>query len=105
MKKRAAKTQKVPKNVTLDDLARMMAEGFTEVGQSFNGVHDRIDELDERLSGQIENLDERLSGQIKILDQKITAVNANVLSLHYDYKKIVSRLENLELRAFGSIQE
>lgn len=94
MKRRAAKTQKVPKNVTLDDLARMMADGFTEVGQSFRGVHDRIDELDERLSGKI-----------SVLDQKITAVNANVLSLSYDYKKIVSRLENLELRAFGSVQE
>jgi len=101
MKKRIAKTQKVPKNVTLDELARMMADGFTEVGQSFSGVYDRIDELDLR----IENLDEHLSGQIKILDQKITMVNANVLSLQYDYKKIVSRLENLELRAFGSIQE
>lgn len=87
MKKRAVKTQKVPKNVTLDDLARMMAEGFTEVGQQFD------------------ELDERLSGKINTLDHKITAVNANVLSLHYDYKKIVSRLGNLELRAFGSIQE
>jgi len=67
MKKRIAKTQKVPKNVTLDELARMMADGFTEVGQSFSGVYDRIDELDLR----IENLDEHLSGQIKILDQKI----------------------------------
>ncbi len=101
MKKRSVKKLKISKNVTLDDLARMMADGFTEVGQSFSGVHDRIDELDLR----IENLDERLSGQINILDQKITAVNANVLSLSYDYKKIVSRLENLELRAFGSIQE
>lgn len=105
MKRRAAKTQKVLKNVTLDELAGMMANGFNEIGQSFSGVHDRIDELDERLSGQISGLDERLSGQINILDQKITAVNANVLSLNYDYKKIVSRLENLELRAFGSIQE
>lgn len=105
MKKRTAKIQKVPKNVTLDELAGMMANGFTEIGQSFSGVHDRIDELDERLSEQIEDLDERLSGKISVLDQKITMVNANVLSLQYDYKKIVSRLESLELRTFGSIQE
>lgn len=61
MKKRAVKTQKVPKNVTLDDLARMMAEGFIEVGQQFD------------------ELDERLFGKINTLDHKITAVNANVL--------------------------
>ncbi|MDO8576307.1 MAG: hypothetical protein Q7R90_03260 [bacterium] len=105
MGKRVAKPKKIPKNVTLDDLARMMADGFTEVGHGFSGVHDRVDELDERLSGQIENLDEHLSGQLGVLDQKITAVNANVLSLSYDNKKIVNRLENVELRAFGSIQE
>lgn len=97
MKKRATKSVG-KKNVTIDELARMMAGGFTEMGQ-------RFDELDERLSGQIEDLDERLSGQIKILDQKIGVVNTNVLSLQYDYRKVVTRLENLELRAFGSIQE
>ena len=93
MKKRSEKA-KMQKNVTLDELARMMAGGFTDMGSRFGEVHDRIDELDERLSGQM-----------NMLDQKITMVNANVLSLQYDYKKIVSRLENLELRAFGSIQE
>lgn len=71
----------------MDELAGMVASGFSEMGE------------------RIEELDERFSGQMKILDQKITTVNTNVLSLQYDYKKIVSRLENLELNAFGSVQE
>jgi len=96
MKKRSskAKNKKAPKNVTLDELAGMMANGFTEVGGEFRKVYDRIDDLDERLSGQI-----------KILDQKISTVNTNVLGLQYDYRKVVARIENLELNAFGSVQQ
>lgn len=87
MKRLSTKAQKSLKNTTMDELAGMVASGFSEMGE------------------RIEELDERFSGQMKILDQKITAVNTNVLSLQYDYKKIVSRLENLELNAFGSVQE
>lgn len=107
MKKRSvkAKSTNAGKNVTLDDLARMMANGFSETRADFKEVHGRIDELDERLSGQLTGIDERLSGQMRMLDQKVGIVNTNVLSMQYDYKKVILRIENLELKTFGSLQE
>lgn len=98
MKKRTAGKSVKVKNVTMDELARMMADEFSgvhgEMKTGFKEVHERIDELDERLSGQI-----------RVLDQKITIVNTNVLALQFDYRKVVNRIENLELKTFGSIQE
>jgi len=96
MKKVLPKQKK--KEASIDELARMMAGGFSDMGsrmkEGFNQVHDRIDELDERLSGQI-----------RVVDEKIGIVNTNVLALQYDYRKIVARIENLELKTFGSVRE
>ncbi len=92
MKKSPPKQKK--KEATIDELARMMASSFSDMGSRFDGVHDQIDELDERLSGHA-----------RILDEKIGIVNTNVLSLQYDYRKVIARIENLEMKAFGPVQE
>jgi tetrahydromethanopterin S-methyltransferase subunit G len=72
---------------TINDLAAMTARGFSE-------VHTRIDGIETSLSTRIDGL-----------DQKIGSVHHAVLMLSFDYNKIKARLENLELKAFGSIQE
>ena len=71
------------KGATLDSLALMVGKGFKEVDERFNGVDARIDHLEKKIDG----------------------VNMNVLSLQYDYKKVIARIENLELKTFGSLQE
>ncbi len=87
--------EKEPQDInTIPELAAMVARGFGE-------AHERIDELDTRLNARIDGLDARMDG----LDQKIGSVHHAVLMLSFDYNKIKSRLENLELKAFGSIQE
>ena len=76
--------EKEPKDInTIPELAAMVARGFGE-------VHERIDGLDTRITE---------------LDQKIGSVHHAVLMLSFDYNKIKARLENLELKTFGSIQE
>ena len=76
--------------ITLDTLAVRIDDLAVMTGRGFKGMNERIDGLE---------------GHIDVLEQKINTVNSNVLALQYDYKKVVSRIENLELRTFGSLQE
>ena len=95
MKKRAVKKQiTVVKNeddMPVSELARMVARGFTDV--------------EKRLGDKIDLVEERLTGRINILDQKVDAVRDSVNELSYESKKTRTRVENLELKVFGAIQE
>ncbi len=93
MKKKAAKKsprKPVKGSMTLDVLGTMVANGFSEVRSEFKEVHEEIDRLDSRIDN---------------VDNKLTAIHGEVLSMHFDYKKLIARIENVEVRLFGSVQE
>jgi molybdopterin synthase catalytic subunit len=96
MKKVAKKKQQniAKGSVTLDSLAGMVASGFTELRGEMN---ERFGEVNARF--------EHIDGRIEVMDQKLSLLRSEVMSMHYDYKKMVARTENLELRVFGSVQE
>lgn len=74
----------------IDALANAVAQGFKEVGGRLERVEGRLD---------------RVEGRLSIVEQKIDLLRADVGELRFDYKKVVTRIENLELKAFGSVQE
>jgi tetrahydromethanopterin S-methyltransferase subunit G len=72
---------------TIPQLAAMVARGFSE-------VHTRIDGVETSMNARMNEL-----------DQKLGSVHHAVLMLSFDYNKLKARLETLELKTFGSIQE
>lgn len=97
---KAKKTTTKVTTVSLDDLASMVVGGFKEQKEHFDtridGVEARIDGLESRFDG----LESRFNG----VEQKLGALHSDVLSMHYDHKLLKARMENVELRVFGSIQ-
>ena len=105
MKKVVKKQQKKKEEVTLDSLASMVAGGFTELRDDMNkGFADIRGDMDEKFSA-VDSKFEHMDARIGTLDHKLSALRGEVMSTHYDFKKVVARIENLELRTFGSVQE
>ena len=67
----------------IDNLANAMAAGFNELRQDINEVNQKMNEV----------------------DQKVDALRTEVIAIRFDDRRTVSRLERLELKTFGSIQE
>lgn len=95
---KVSKPEKESKNgITLDDLGAMVARGFTEVDKRFDEVYKRFDEVDKRF--------EEVDARFTVVESKIDVLHSEVLSMNFDHKKFKHRLENVEVRVFGSIQE
>jgi len=74
----------------IDSLANAVAQGFKEVDGRFDGMDGRFDRLESRVS---------------VVEQKIDLVRADIQAMHFDHKKMITRIEKLELQTFGSVQE
>lgn len=70
-----------------DDLAGMVARGFTELRQDTSEGFERTD------------------GHINMVEHKVDRVQDSVNELSYESRKTRTRIENLEFKVFGSIQE
>ena len=81
----------------IDKLANALGEGFKEVNNRLDRVEGRL----ENVEGRLENVE----GRLTIVEQKIDLLRTDVQELHYDYKKMLTRIEKLELQTFGSVQE
>jgi hypothetical protein len=77
-----------------DELAGMVARGFTEIHADMRGMEDRLD-------GRIDGVE----GRLTILDHKVDRIQDSVNELSYESRKTRTRIENLEFKVFGSIQE
>ena len=87
-------------NVTVDDLAIMIANGFRNVDKRFGS-------LEERLSGRIDSLDERLTGKIDSLESRVNQMDMRLTSQldnmalnhvdRQDYTHLEKRVKKLEL--------
>ena len=70
--------KKIKKDVSNEDLARMVATGFNTIEKKFE---ETISSLDEKLSGKISDLDEKLSGEINGLSNRIDDLALNRATL------------------------
>lgn len=82
-------TKKTPskKDMSVSELAGMVARGFSEV---------HVD---------MQSMEERLGGRIDTLEHKVDRIQDSVNELSYESRKMKTRVDNLELKVFGSIQE
>jgi len=78
----------------IDALANAVASGFKELRGEMG-----------ELRGEMGEVRNELSGEIKIVDQKVDSLRTEMIAMHFDYKKIIARVEKLGLTAFGGIQE
>ena len=79
------------KDMSVSELAGMVARGFTD--------------LEERLEGRLDERIDGIEGHLAILDQKVDRLQDSVNEFSYDSRKTRTRIENLEFKVFGSIQE
>jgi septation ring formation regulator EzrA len=85
---------KTGKSISVDDLAIMVGKGFKELSNDIDGRFKRVDERFDHVEARLVTVEE-----------KVNLVRADIAELRYDYKKVITRIENLELKAFGSVQE
>lgn len=74
-----------------DELAGMIARGFTETQTT--------------LRNEIQDVEERLGARIGTVEHKVDRIQDSVNELSYESRKMKTRVDNLELKVFGSIQE
>jgi tetrahydromethanopterin S-methyltransferase subunit G len=98
-KKSAPKAQK---KVTLDRVMEVVQGGFLEVRKELG---EKIDSVETRLTARIDAVEQKLGRRIDDVEQKVDKLRDEMISMHFDYKKVKARLENIELKMFGSIQE
>lgn len=89
-KKVIKKTEK-PKDMAVSELAGMVAQGFLETQTT--------------LRDEIQDVEERLGGKIDILEHKVDRIQDSVNELSYESRKMRTRVDNLELKVFGSLQD
>ena len=88
------------KETTLDDLANAMGQGFKEVQGQFKEVQQQFKEVHERIDGFEKNVEGRFNG----LEEQTNIIRQEIQLMHFDNKKIESRVERLEMKTFGSVQ-
>lgn len=99
--KKVIKKNALKRDMSVSELAGMVARGFTEMrtdmGEHFDGIEGRLDGVEGRL--------ESVEGRLNILDHKVDRLQDSVNEISYESRKKTTRIENLELKVFGSIQE
>jgi len=81
------------KNITIDDLARMVKEGFDDTGERIGGVEERIGGVEERIGG----VEERIGGVEKMVKDGFAKMNERFNKIEKiliaDHQQRIERLE------------
>jgi len=77
------KNKELKEKITMDDLARIVQDGFLKIDERFDGVEQRLDGVEQRLDG----VEQRLDNIQANLNKKVDRIDHNTL----DY-----RVEKLE---------
>jgi hypothetical protein len=89
-KKPVAKKQ----DMAVSELAGMVARGFTEMRGDIKELRSDMDIAFEQVNGRVTKV-----------EQKVDRLQNSVDEFTYDHRKIKTRIENLEMNAFGAIRE
>lgn len=77
------KNKELKEKITMNDLARIVQDGFLKIDERFDGVEQRLDGVEQRLDG----VEQRLDNIQTNLNKKVDRIDHNTL----DY-----RVEKLE---------
>jgi peptidoglycan hydrolase CwlO-like protein len=89
MKKGAKNTK-----ITIDDLAIMVAKGFTKIDERFDKVDERFDKIDERLNIAEKDINE-VKENIRTTRNDVLNIGDKFVSYH-TFDRLASRVEVLE---------
>ncbi|NTV41435.1 MAG: hypothetical protein HGA61_04140 [Candidatus Moranbacteria bacterium] len=84
------KNKELKEKITMDDLARIVQDGFLKIDERFDGVEQRLDGVEQRLDGveqRLDGVEQRLDNIQANLNKKVDRIDHNTL----DY-----RVEKLE---------
>lgn len=82
-------SQKQKKNITLDDLALMVAKGFEDTSTDILAVESRLGKVENRL-GNVE-------GRLKNVEGRLTKIEANMVTRDYLDEKLLDLKGDLTL--------
>ena|SRR3989344_4932641 len=88
-----------------ENLAHMVARGFSDANKQFQGVNERIGELDNRLSGRMDKLDKRIgnfeqtaSAHFITLERDVAEIRAHFV-YREEFEDLMARVKPLERKA------
>ncbi len=82
------------KKVTLDDLARMVANGFSEVDTRFDSVENRLESVEIKLESVDSRLEE-VEGRLKTVERNISYIHDHVVDQD-SFDDLCSRVKYIE---------
>lgn len=87
----------------IDELAQMVARGFSEVHQEIGEIHQEIGEMHQEiggLRGEIADVKEELTGQMRALEHNVDLMlDKHIGMFRKDYDELAARVKDLELAA------
>jgi len=85
------------KDMTLDDLARIVQNGFLKIDERFTGIDTRLDGIDVRLDSMDERLD-NINEQLQHVEDTTTQIKTNLNKKvdKFEYNTLEYRVERLE---------
>ena len=101
MKKRQKSSAAHGKDMTVSELAIIVAGGFKEMGKEMDERFDQVNMQFDQVDKRFEQVDARFT----VLEHKVDRIQDSVNELNFESRKVRTRLENLEFKVFGSIQE
>ena len=75
------------KEITMDDLALMVANGFNEMDEKFDRIDENFKEIKRGLGGEIRNSEENIKAEI---NKKVDKIEYN--TLEYRVEKLEKKL-------------
>jgi len=88
-------------DMTVDDLAAMLAKEFKRIYARFDAVDTRFDRVEQRLE-RVEELAEDTAGRVISIDDRLSRMEFTLDEA--DPRMLKRRVESLEKRSFGKIQ-
>lgn len=77
---------------------------FGQIDSRFEQLEESIGDLARMTAAGFQDMEERFDARFIRLEDKMDSWISELRTVQFDHKKVVGRVENLEVHAFGSIQ-
>jgi predicted nucleic acid-binding Zn-ribbon protein len=102
MKKVVKKITPNTKESDIEMLARIIHDGFSEVGDKFIQVNKRFEQIDKRFE-QIDKRFEQIDKRFEQVDIKFEGIQHQIAGIHHELKDHTVRLERIERKQAGML--
>jgi len=103
--KKTVKEISPKRDMSVSELSKVMLKGFKDSDQKHEDLAGMVARGFNEVHVDMRSMEEHLGGRIDTLEHKVDRVQDSVNELSYESRKMKTRVDNLELKVFGSIQE